>query len=170
MKTFFQRYATPLITGLFIVSLISGIALFFHVGQSWFHGMHEWLSMMLILPFVLHIWKNWRAFVNYFRRPPMLIGLALSLAAAIAFIIPATQSTGGRKNGPPQFAFASAVLKNPLNSVAPLIGSTPDDLVKKLQDAGFTAAKADVTLSDIASQSGKNEGQLLQVLTPRRSQ
>ncbi len=45
----FSRYATPFITGLFLVSLISGIALFFHVGPGGFHGMHEWLSMLLIL-------------------------------------------------------------------------------------------------------------------------
>lgn len=32
MTAIFMRYATPLITTLFLVSLISGIALFFHVG------------------------------------------------------------------------------------------------------------------------------------------
>jgi hypothetical protein len=62
MPSILSRYATPLITGLFIVSLVSGVALFFHLGSAWFHSMHEWLSMVLILPFVLHIWKNWRAF------------------------------------------------------------------------------------------------------------
>jgi hypothetical protein len=46
MTDFLNRYATPFITGLFLVSLISGIALFFHVGGALFHGMHEWLSMV----------------------------------------------------------------------------------------------------------------------------
>jgi hypothetical protein len=50
MPALIQRYATPLITGLFIVSLVSGVALFFHVGQAYFHGMHEWLSMILASP------------------------------------------------------------------------------------------------------------------------
>ena len=53
MPAILNRYATPLITGLFLVSMISGIALFFHWGSAWFHGMHEWLSMVLIVPFVL---------------------------------------------------------------------------------------------------------------------
>ncbi|MCB1455931.1 MAG: DUF4405 domain-containing protein, partial [Nitratireductor sp.] len=60
MPDLLSRYATPFISGLFLVSLISGIALFFHVGPSGFHGMHEWLSMVLIAPFVLHLWKNWK--------------------------------------------------------------------------------------------------------------
>ena len=67
MSKILSKYATPFTTGLFLVSLISGIALFFHFGPSAFHGMHEWLSMVLILPFVLHIWKNWRPFVCYFK-------------------------------------------------------------------------------------------------------
>lgn len=62
MTGFLRRYATPFITSLFLVSLVSGIALFFHVGAGWFHEMHEWLSMVLILPFFLHVWKNWRPF------------------------------------------------------------------------------------------------------------
>lgn len=31
MKTILHRYAAPFLTGLFVVSLVSGIALFFHV-------------------------------------------------------------------------------------------------------------------------------------------
>ena len=73
MQTFINRYATPLVTGLFLVSLISGVALFLHWGSGWFHGMHEWLSMVLILAFVLHLWKNWRPMTAYLRRAPMAL-------------------------------------------------------------------------------------------------
>ena len=64
MKSILYRYATPFTTGLFLVSLVSGVALFFHVGPAAFHGMHEWLSMVLILPFVLHMWRNWRPMLS----------------------------------------------------------------------------------------------------------
>jgi len=93
MPTFLSRYATPFTTGLFMVSLVSGIALFFHFGTSAFREMHEWLSMVLILPFVLHIWKNWRPFLMYFKRPPMAIALGLSLAAGLAMAWPALTGT-----------------------------------------------------------------------------
>jgi hypothetical protein len=86
MNSMLQRYATPLITGFFLVSLISGAALFVHVGTGVFRGMHEWLSMVLILPFALHLWKNWRALTNYFSRPPFAIAMGVALVAALNFL------------------------------------------------------------------------------------
>src|SRR3954463_6656648 len=59
MMSLFHRYATPLTLGLFAVSAVLGVALFFRVGQSVFHGMHGWLSLALLLPFTLHVWRNW---------------------------------------------------------------------------------------------------------------
>lgn len=166
MQQVFQRYATPFITGLFLVSLISGIALFFHVGPGAFHGMHEWLSMVLILPFVLHLWKNWRSFSSYFRRAPMAIALVISLAAALYYFIPSASSEGRRAGGPPQIAFTSAILKNPVSKVAPLLGITVDNAVDSLKSQGFSAAAPDILLADIASASGKSEGELIQTLLP----
>ena len=68
---------------------MSGAALFFHVGQGVFHGMHEWLSMLLLAPFALHVWKNWGAMLGYVRRRTLLAPLALTLIAALAFALPA---------------------------------------------------------------------------------
>ena len=165
MKNFFLRYATPLITGLFLVSLISGVALFFHVGTAWFHGMHEWLSVALILPFVLHVWKNWRPFTNYFRHLPMTVALLVSVLGSAYFIWPSSEPQAG---GPPQFAFTRDIIKNPLSQVAPLLGDTSDNLVKHLNEQGFSAAAADLALIDIATKSGKSEGQLIQAIIPAR--
>ena len=164
MTHLLRRYATPFITGLFLVSLISGIALFFHMGQSWFHGMHEWLSMVLIAPFVFHLWKNWKAFSNYFRRAPMAVALAISLAAALYYVVPSAGRERGRAGGPPHLAFASTILKNPASQVAPLLGTTPEALVQTLTGAGFLAAASDMSLADIAARSGKDEAALLQTL------
>lgn len=164
MKSLLQRYATPFVTGLFLVSLVSGIALFFHLGTSWFHGMHEWLSMVLILPFLLHVWRNWRAFTNYFRHVPMMVALAVSLLAALYYVLPSDEQARG---GPPQFAFASQILRNVPTQVAPLLGETPDALVQRLHDSGFAAASADLPLSEIATQSGKSEAQLIQAVMNR---
>lgn len=96
MTNVFNRYATPLITGLFLVSLISGIALFLHIGPAGFHGMHEWLSMVLILPFALHVWKNGRPMLANFRRAPMVVALVLSTVAALAFLVPPSGGQGWR--------------------------------------------------------------------------
>ncbi|HRK43920.1 MAG TPA: DUF4405 domain-containing protein, partial [Gemmobacter sp.] len=119
MSALLYRYATPFTTGLFVVSLVSGLALFFHVGPSGFHGMHEILSLVLILPFGLHVWRNWRPMVSYFKRGPMAIALVASVAAAGVFLIPSGDNAAGR---PPAFRFANAVMAQPLAVVAPALG------------------------------------------------
>ncbi|MPQ95895.1 DUF4405 domain-containing protein [Thioclava sp. JE_KL1] len=144
MPAILNRYATPFITGLFLISLISGIALFFHWGSAWFHGMHEWLSMVLILPFVLHIWKNWRPMTTYFKRAPMGLALALSVVAALAFVLPAaTSSQSGARGGPPQFAIAQALFDAPLSEAAPVLGLSGTDAAAKL-DADVTQSLTEI--------------------------
>lgn len=154
MQSFFFRYATPFITGFFLISLISGVGLFFHVGPSGFRGMHEWLSLVLILPFGLHIWKNWKPMLAYFKRTPMAIALALSLAAAIPFLMP---TTGGTEGGPPQFQLARKLLAQPATNVAAALGSTPEAVTKALADAGITLATPTQGLTEAATVAGKTD-------------
>lgn len=163
MPSFLSRYATPLTTGLFLVSLISGIALFFHIGSQYFHGMHEWLSMVLIVPFVLHIWKNWRAFLTYFKRPPMAIALALSLAGSAVFVYPALTQEGGRR-GPPQFAVVEAVQQATVAMAAPLFGHDGESLAAALAEHGYAGATPEMTFDEVASASGKSGTELMALM------
>ncbi|MEX6506378.1 DUF4405 domain-containing protein [Jiella sp. M17.18] len=167
MQPLVQRYATPLITGFFLVSLVSGVLIFFHWGPGFFHSMHEWLSMVLILPFVLHIWRNWRAFSNYFRRPPMLAALAVSLVAAALFVVPTGSSATRERGGPPQFALAETVLSGSAAGFAGLVGQPADAVVASLQKAGFPAADATTPLRAVAQHSGRSERELMTVLVQR---
>ncbi|MCB1483013.1 MAG: DUF4405 domain-containing protein [Rhodobiaceae bacterium] len=165
MPDLLSRYATPFISGLFLVSLISGIALFFHVGPSGFHGMHEWLSMVLIAPFVLHLWKNWKPLLGYLRRASMAIALAISVIASIPFLYPVSGS--GRAGGPPQFALARLVINGSVAEVAPVLDMTAEALMEKLAAAGFTVTGPDQVLTDIAKASGKADADLVAVLVGR---
>ncbi|MBZ4021030.1 DUF4405 domain-containing protein [Rhodobacter sp. TJ_12] len=153
MNSALSRYATPFITGLFLVSLISGVALFFHVGMGTFHEMHEILSMVLIVPFVLHVWKNWRSVVNYLKRAPMWIGLAVSLVVAVPFALPSSEAEG--RSGPPPFAIAMKLMDASVEEVAPLFDTDGAGLVAKLTAAGFTVASPGESLAAIAQASGK---------------
>lgn len=159
MKAVLFRYATPFTTGLFMVSLISGVVIFFHLGGSAFKGMHEWLSMVLIVPFILHMWRNWRPLVSYFKHLPMAIALVVSLIAAGAFFLPAGSGAGG----PPQLVFLQKVLANKVSDVAPLVGETPETLTAKLNAAGYVATP-DAVLSEVQAKAGKSDVQLIGVL------
>ncbi len=154
MKAFLLRYATPLITGLFLVSLISGVALFFHIGSFAFHGMHEWLSTVLILPFGLHLWKNWRPMTAYFRRPPMAAALAVSVLAAVLFVLPTLGGSAGAGGRPPQFAVAQKLLNASVHDVAPAMGMQTDALIAQLRAAGMPVAADTQTLAQVAEAAG----------------
>lgn len=166
MPALIQRYATPLITGLFIVSLVSGISLFFHVGQAYFHGMHEWLSMVLILPFVLHLWKNWRAMTTYLAKPAFAVAMGLSLAGSAVF---AYQGANNASGGPPQMALARMILASPPEEVAPLLNLTSEELAAKLAAAGFATPGPGQSLADLAKASGKSDMELALLLARARN-
>ena len=60
--------------------------------------MLEWLSMALLLPLVLHVWKNWGFLVRYLGRGTMLgPGLLACLAAEAAFALPAMTAQAARR-------------------------------------------------------------------------
>lgn len=153
MSSLFYRYATPFITGLFLVSLISGLALFFHIGPSGFHGMHEILSLVLIVPFVLHLWRNWRPMVSYFKRGPMIVALVVSTIAAGVFLLPSGDA-GGTRAGPAPFRLANQVMQQPLAVVAPALGLTVEQATARLAAAGVTPGSG--PLSEAATASGKS--------------
>lgn len=163
MKDVLLRYATPSMTSLFVISLVSGIVIFFHLGPGWLRGAHEWLSMLLVVPFVLHTWKNWRAFLNYFRRAAMPLSLAVGLVAVAAFALVPPGGGEGR-SGPPQFALAATMVNASPSAVAPVLGIEPDALVGKLKAAGFAAADPATSLKTIAAASGKTTNDVYAVL------
>ena len=154
MPRLLSRTATPLMTGLFLVSLVSGLALFLGIGHGLFREMHEILGVALILPVGLHVWRNWRPMTAYFRHAPMAVALGLSALLALAFALPA--ATGAAGTGSPlPLAFAHAVLTHSPAEVAPLLDTTPEALVQRLLAAGFAAPGPDDALTDIAAASGK---------------
>ena len=159
MNSLLSRWATPLTVGFFAVSAISGVALFFHLGQGWFHEMHEWLSMMLLAPFVLHVWKNWRPLVAYVQRGTLWWPVAAALVIAVAF---AVQGGGeGHKGMSPQGRAVSVMTQARLADLAPVLKTTPEALQASLIQRGYKPASADDTLDSVAASSGTSATRLL---------
>lgn len=150
MRNVLMRYATPLTAGLFLVSAVSGLALFFGWQQSLFHEMHEILSLVLLVPVGVHVWRNWRPFLNYFRHAAMPIALAASLVAAGFF---AFESGGQSRGGNPAFALVAAAQKAPVSSLAPVLGLEEATLVQRLEDAGYGAVAPTDTVAGIAERN-----------------
>jgi hypothetical protein len=166
-STFVNRYTTPLTTGLFLASLISGVALFFHVGSQYFHAMHEWLSMVLIVPFVLHVWKNWGPIVTYLKRGWMLAPLALSLAAMVVFAAPAalsTQSGGGN----PAVAMSRVLAEARVGDLATMMKTSPETIQARLKAVGIDAVSLETTVAAAAKTAGKDARDVVFALVTAR--
>ena len=146
-----------MITTFFIVSLVSGLALFFHTGGAAWHGIHEWLSIVLVIPVVLHLWKNWRPMANYLKRTPMMISCVAAIALSVPFFMTESEAPAG---GPPQFALADQIFTNSATSLSPVLGVSEDVIVTRLERAGFDMSSPDLPLQEVAALSGKNAFQL----------
>ena len=153
------RFATPFTAGLFLVTAVSGVALFFHLGMRYFFDMHEWLSMLLLLPFGLHLWKNWSSLLGYLRRGRLALALAISGLLAAAIVIPIAVT--GEASGDPGIVAFDLLLDGKLSLVAPLVHRSPSEVVSGLRSKGYTVASVDSTLGEIASSSGRDPPDVL---------
>ena len=152
MNLILNRLATPLTLGLFAVSTISGVALFLHVGQGYFHAMHEWLSIVLLAPFVLHVWKNWNPLVIYARRGALLWPVLASVAIAVPFAWPAL--SGKQQGGSPTIPMR-IMMKAPIADLAPLLKMTPEGLQVALAAKGYKAASTQESIEKIAGENAR---------------
>lgn len=139
MQTLIQRYATPLTTGLFTVSTISGLALFFHWAPGTFHAMHEWLSVLLLAPFAFHFARNWRSLAAYAKRRTLILPMLACFAIAVPFAVAGLGTSGG---GNPASRAVAVMTNAPLADIAPLLKTTPDALLATLRAKGIATADA----------------------------
>ena len=165
LRTFLFSYGTPLPVGLLLVSAVSGVALFLHVGNSIFRSMHEILSIVLLVPVGVHLWRNWNAFRNYFNRAAMPIALALSLVAAGAF---AYQSSTGSARGNPMIAFVNLAQTAPISALAPVLQLDEATALDRLETFGIVAPKATESVSVIAARSGLTGIEAMATLAARQ--
>ncbi len=150
MPTFLNRYATPLTTGLFLVSALSGIALFFHWNSAAFHGMHEWLSLALLIPFAVHVWKNWTGIVVYFHKKTLVLPLVLSLLVAVPFAVPALTSAS---QGNPARIALRLLETTPLEDLAPILKKDPAEITSDLREMGYVVSSSKESLRKVATVS-----------------
>jgi len=165
VKKFLNQYATPFTTGLFLVSAISGVALFFHWQNALFHSMHEWLSMVLLVPCIFHIWKNWTPLVGYLRRKALVLPLAICALAAVAFMVPALGG-GSSSGGNPARRIIPLLTQAKLTDLAPILHTTPDLLIATLRRHGLDATSGDETLTSVAKRANTPADRVLLTLLP----
>lgn len=82
-ESFVHKYATAATIGLFAITGITGLLLFFHLGVSFFKGIHEWLGVLFVVASIFHVVRNSGAFMRLMARPSTLVicGIVLVVSA-----------------------------------------------------------------------------------------
>jgi hypothetical protein len=113
--------------------------------------MHEILSMLLIVPFVFHVWRNWATLLSYFSRKPMWIATAVSLVLAAPFV---AEGYFKSDSGDPRMAVFSAVNNASLSAVAGLAKIDEAAAVERLKAAGYAGAAVGDSVAELAARAG----------------
>lgn len=151
MHDLITRYATAAATTLFAVVAVSGVMMFFHVGKGTVAEMHEWLSIVFVAVAGLHVYRNWNAFLGYFRRGTIAVPAALTIAAGLAFVVPAVMAP----HMEPMPRLFQAIESARLSDIARLAGAESDTLMAALKARGFAVQSADERVSEIAAKSAR---------------
>jgi hypothetical protein len=156
------RVSTPATVAAFVVSGVTGVLLFFHLGERLFKELHEWLGLAFVTAALLHLVRNRKALGSHARKPTLWIASGLALVAAAAFIVPAMAPREGGGDGSRRLL--QAMMAAPLEQVAPILATTPAELSGRLTAAGFTVAGPTTSLRDVAKASGRSPQELTTVL------
>jgi len=80
------KLATPATIGVFIVTSLTGLLLFFEISDGSIRATHEWISIAFVLLAGFHIYNHKKSFVRYFSKEyalPIIIGL---IAGGVIFV------------------------------------------------------------------------------------
>lgn len=166
----FLNLGTSFTFWLFLVSAVSGVALFFHFEGQVFHSMHEWLSLVLLVPVVVHIVRNWRQLLGYFRKSPVYGAGVIAIVTALIFAWPGLTAgeAGPQRRGPPLSQNAQAIITQvgeaPIGAVADLFGQTEEGLVTELGRLGVPVTDNGQPIGAAIRSAGKDVTETLAAL------
>jgi hypothetical protein len=169
MRQFVNKWGSTLIFASFVITSVTGVLLYFRVRASPIEELHIWIGFLMIAGALLHIARNWRQFLGYFRRPAFYAGLALTVLIGAWFSYPVllgteTAGEGGRPDMRSAFAISQAVAGAALSDLAPLAHTDANGLMAKLAGLGITVSDPTATLQSIADTAGKTPQELAAAL------
>jgi len=159
-----KKYATAATIGLFAIVGLSGVLIFFHIGDGLLMGAHEWLGLVFVAASVLHVVRNWNGFAKTVKAKSGKTALALTAIATTAFILASTQGSG---NPMKEFVMASA--QAPLPQVAQVLNVPLDNLITDLKAQGFLVIDPTRSPTQIAKISERAVPEVFEVLLKGRT-
>jgi hypothetical protein len=159
-----RSHATPLAAATFVVVAVTGVMMFFHLGERLIKELHEWFGVAAALGVALHLAKHWKSMVRYLGATPLRALLAASLLGVVAFVGVAASEEERPRRGGGSPELMMALEQAALSELAPVLDATPEALVAKLEAAGVADASPEQTIADIAAGAGRSGSELLSLL------
>jgi hypothetical protein len=148
-KNKLRDWATPITTGAFVLSAVTGIMLFFKLEFHLIKHMHEWLSWFLVIGTILHLIANGRASMRYLSKPTGKFILILFLLLTCASFLPIDVKHGEH----PSKKISEAIIQSPLSEVAQIADHPLNEAINILKSKGIQAANQEQTIREIAAQN-----------------
>lgn len=160
MTTFKKRdIATSITTFTFIIISITGIMMFFHVLDQYTKQMHEILGLLFVLVAVFHIFFNWKAMKNYFKKKTFMFAAVLTLFISSIFIFNSSD-----KGEHPGHFIINSVVNAPLHQAVSILGKNMEQVNKKLEESGLIIANLS-SIKEISEKNNKNTFQIIELIS-----
>ncbi|HEY9081495.1 DUF4405 domain-containing protein [Magnetovibrio sp.] len=160
-QTFLQKYATAATAATFMIVAVSGVLLFFHLGEAQLMGVHEWLGLTFVGAAVFHVTRHLKTFSTLLskRRTHALFAVTAMIAAAM--IVPASFQSN---TGNPMKQFVGTASTAPIAVVAAMVGKTPQQLIVQFTQAGVDGVVPSQSLNDIAKAQQRDMRALFRIV------
>lgn len=156
-----RDWITPITTGAFLLTAVTGILLFFHAATGLNKAVHEWLSWVFLAGAILHLALNFALFKKYLtqRRAQVLMG-SFVLLLALSFMPMGEEEHHAPPFVPPIKALAQA----PLTTLAQVARTSPEQLRERLADQGLAVTSDQQSISELVGDDFRAQVHLLEEL------
>lgn len=152
-----REWVTPIAVGAFLISAVTGVAIFFHIDTGLAKVAHEWLSWLLLFAVLLHVGANFFGFKRYFSSGKALALMGVAMLVLVASFMPLGGERGG-EGGKPFMKPVRALAAAPLSTLAAVAKISPEQLRERLAKANVPAPTSDAqSLADLVGPDGRKQ-------------
>jgi len=156
-----RGWVTPLTAGAFVLSAVTGIMLFFKINLGLVKFAHEWLSWVLVIGAVAHVFINWHVMARCVSKPLGQVIVTLFILLLGVSMLPLT---GDKQKGHPFSRVSNAIVNAPLSAVAKTANHTPEEVISILKSKGIQVEGKEQTVQDIANRNNQNPVRVLDII------
>jgi hypothetical protein len=157
-----RNILSALLTVVFVVVSVTGVLMYFKIRMFSVQSLHIWLGFAFALVGCLHLFKNWRGFISYFKKRSTFLSVAFALFVTATFIILPLINPQEKRISPKNQLF-SAMLNAPLSKVAAFVDLDEEMMVKALADHQILASHKQ-SVSEIAKANEKSNDEILNIV------